>query len=37
MISMQERARLAEGTLEVNSTLGHGTTVTATVPLEPHA
>ena len=37
MISMQERARLAGGTLEVASGLGQGTTVTATVPLESAA
>jgi two-component system CheB/CheR fusion protein len=37
MISMQERARLAGGRLEVQSALGHGTTVTATVPLVHHA
>ncbi|KAA6456978.1 PAS domain-containing protein [Acidobacteria bacterium AB60] len=34
MISMKERARLAGGTLEVNSALGQGTTVTAIVPLD---
>jgi two-component system CheB/CheR fusion protein len=37
MISMEERARLAGGTFDVQSTLGHGTTVVATVPLERHA
>jgi two-component system CheB/CheR fusion protein len=37
MISMKERARLAGGTLTVQSDLGHGTTVTATVPLRLHA
>jgi two-component system, chemotaxis family, CheB/CheR fusion protein len=37
MISMQERARLAGGTLEVSSRLGQGTTVTATIPLDRHA
>jgi signal transduction histidine kinase len=37
MISMQERARLAGGTLKVESYLGHGTTVTATVPVERNA
>jgi two-component system CheB/CheR fusion protein len=37
MISMQERARLAGGALEVWSSLGQGTTVTATVPLNRHA
>jgi len=37
MISMQERARLAGGKLEVVSSLGQGTTVKATVPLEHHA
>lgn len=37
MISMEERARLAGGTLTVQSALGQGTTVTAEVPLEHHA
>lgn len=37
MISMQERARLVGGTLDVQSSLGNGTTVIATVPSEPHA
>ena len=37
MISMQERARLAGGTLEVESALGKGTTVTAAVPLVSNA
>jgi two-component system CheB/CheR fusion protein len=37
MISMQERARLAGGTLTVQSSLGQGTTVTAEVPLDRHA
>jgi two-component system CheB/CheR fusion protein len=37
MISMQERARLAGGTLEVESSLGQGTTVTAAVPLVRNA
>jgi two-component system CheB/CheR fusion protein len=36
MISMQERARLAGGTLAVRSFLGQGTTVTATIPLNHH-
>jgi two-component system CheB/CheR fusion protein len=36
IISMQERARLAGGTLAVHSELGNGTTVIATVPLEHH-
>jgi two-component system CheB/CheR fusion protein len=36
IISMQERARLAGGALEVRSSLGHGTTVTATIPLDHH-
>ncbi|HEY1987078.1 MAG TPA: CheR family methyltransferase [Terracidiphilus sp.] len=36
MISMQERARLAGGVIAVQSALGNGTTVTATVPLERH-
>jgi len=34
MISMQERARLVGGTLSVQSALGKGTTVTATLPLK---
>ncbi|MFP5236995.1 MAG: CheR family methyltransferase [Acidobacteriota bacterium] len=37
MISMQERARLAGGSLEVKSELGRGTTVLATIPVERHA
>lgn len=37
MISMQERARLAGGTLTVQSTLGQGTTVTAEIPGGRHA
>ncbi|HEY3707478.1 MAG TPA: CheR family methyltransferase [Terracidiphilus sp.] len=37
MISMQERARLAGGTLDVQSALGHGTTITVEIPLEDHA
>jgi two-component system CheB/CheR fusion protein len=36
MISMQERARQAGGTLDVQSALGEGTTVSAEVPLEHH-
>jgi two-component system CheB/CheR fusion protein len=36
MISMQERARQAGGTLIVQSALGQGTTVTAEIPLEHH-
>jgi two-component system CheB/CheR fusion protein len=36
MISMQERARMAGGKLTVQSALGQGTTVTATVPVEHH-
>ena len=36
MISMQERARLAGGTLTVQSALGQGTTVMAEVPVEHH-
>ncbi|HWG21545.1 MAG TPA: CheR family methyltransferase [Terracidiphilus sp.] len=36
MISMQERARLAGGTLAVKSSLGQGTTVTADIPVENH-
>ena len=34
MTSMQERAALAGGHLEVNSAAGHGTTVTISVPLK---
>lgn len=37
MISMQERARLAGGTLKVTSQLGEGTTVTVDVPAKQHA
>jgi signal transduction histidine kinase len=37
MISMQERARLAGGDLEVKSELGRGTTIIATIPVERHA
>ncbi len=36
MITMKERARLAHGTLSVDSVLGEGTTVTADVPFEEH-
>ena len=36
MISMQERARLAGGTITVNSKLGEGTTVSVEVPVEAH-
>ncbi len=37
MISMQERARLAGGSLEVQSALGQGTTVTVKIPIDhPH-
>ncbi len=36
MISMQERARMAGGALTVQSALGQGTTVIATVPVEHH-
>jgi two-component system CheB/CheR fusion protein len=35
MVSMQERARLAGGTLTVLSELGEGTSITVEVPLEP--
>jgi signal transduction histidine kinase len=34
MISMQERARIAGGTFEIDSELGSGTTITVKVPLE---
>lgn len=34
LVSMEERARLAGGTLTVESALGQGTTVTVTVPVE---
>jgi len=37
MISMQERARLAGGTLDVQSSLGQGTVITVEVPLHGHA
>lgn len=37
LISMQERARLAGGTLHVLSALGRGTTVTAEFPVEHYA
>jgi len=37
MISMQERTRLAGGTLSVQSALGQGTTVAVDIPLEHHA
>jgi two-component system, chemotaxis family, CheB/CheR fusion protein len=36
MISMQERARLAGGSLKVTSKLGEGTTVSVDVPVEQH-
>ena len=36
MITMKERARLAHGTLVVESALGEGTTVTADIPFEAH-
>jgi two-component system CheB/CheR fusion protein len=36
MVSMQERARLAGGTLTVHSELGEGTSITVEVPLESH-
>ena len=35
LVSMQERAKLVNGSLEVDSTSGGGTTVRATVPLPP--
>jgi two-component system CheB/CheR fusion protein len=37
IISMQERARLAQGTFSIESTLGMGTKVIVDVPLAPHA
>jgi two-component system CheB/CheR fusion protein len=37
IISMQERARLAQGTFSIESTLGMGTKVVVVVPLVPHA
>lgn len=37
MISMQERARMAGGTIHVHSALGQGTTVSVHVPLDHHA
>jgi len=37
MISMQERARLAGGAFEVQSSLGEGTVITVEVPLHGHA
>ncbi|HKF46729.1 MAG TPA: CheR family methyltransferase [Terracidiphilus sp.] len=37
LISMEERARLAGGNLNVDSALGQGTTVTAEIPVEHHA
>ncbi len=37
LISMKERAHLAQGTLIVRSSLGYGTTVTADVPFERNA
>lgn len=37
MISMQERARLAGGSFDVQSALGQGTTITVHVPREHHA
>jgi len=36
LISMQERARLAGGTLKVTSKLGEGTTVSVAVPVKEH-
>lgn len=36
LISMQERARLAGGTMSVTSKLGEGTTVTVDVPVHQH-
>jgi two-component system CheB/CheR fusion protein len=37
IISMQERARLAQGTFLIESTLGMGTKIVVDVPLAPHA
>ena len=37
LISMQERARLAGGTMSVTSMLGEGTTVSVEVPAQEHA
>jgi two-component system, chemotaxis family, CheB/CheR fusion protein len=37
MISMQERARLARGTMQVHSALGQGTTITVEVPVHTTA
>lgn len=37
LITMQERARLAQGRLNVTSGLGEGTTIAADIPFERHA
>ncbi len=37
LISMQERARLAGGSMKVESQLGQGSTVTVNIPLPGHA
>ncbi len=37
LISIQERARQAGGTVQIASKLGEGTTVTVNLPLKPHA
>ena len=37
MITMRERARLAHGTLSIQSALGEGTTVIADIPYDEHA
>jgi len=34
LVSMQERARLVNGTFSIRSQAGHGTTVTVRVPLQ---
>jgi signal transduction histidine kinase len=36
LVSMQERVRLVNGTVAIESKLGVGTTVRATVPLAPN-
>ena len=34
LLGMRERAELLHGTLEINSTPGHGTTIRATLPVQ---